>query len=48
VSPRLLPLIASCPSCGTDLVDEAFSFWCRSCQEPVSFAKVIAQRGPDE
>jgi hypothetical protein len=33
-------LIASCPGCGTDLVDEAFSFWCPSCRRSWSFAEV--------
>ena len=33
-------MIVSCPDCGTDLVDEAFSFWCPSCRASVSFARV--------
>ncbi len=39
--PRYRPrLIASCPDCGTDLVDEAFAFWCPACRQSVSFAQV--------
>lgn len=37
--------IASCPTCGADLVDEAFSLWCTQCQAAVSFASVIALGG---
>ena len=33
--------IHACPDCGTDLIDEAFSFWCPSCQQSVSFAQAI-------
>lgn len=33
--------IAACPDCGTDLVDEAFDFWCPSCQQAVSFNRAI-------
>lgn len=33
-------LIASCPECCTDLIDEAYEFWCPACQRAVSFAEV--------
>ena len=34
-------MIPACPDCGSDLIDEAFEFWCPSCQQAVSFARVI-------
>ena len=33
-------IIAACPHCGTDLQDEAFSYWCPSCQRSWSFVEV--------
>jgi exosome complex RNA-binding protein Csl4 len=38
-------VIASCPDCGADLIDEGFSFWCPACQQSVTFAKAIAVSG---
>jgi hypothetical protein len=37
--------IMSCPTCGEDLTDEAFTLWCPACQCSVSFASVIALGG---
>jgi predicted RNA-binding Zn-ribbon protein involved in translation (DUF1610 family) len=40
-------VIYSCPDCGADLIDEAFSFWCPSCQQSVSFAQAIGDIDDD-
>jgi hypothetical protein len=44
-STALHAAIMSCPDCGCDLVDEAFSAWCPSCQSSVSFARVVSMGG---
>ncbi len=34
-------IIASCPRCGTDLIDEGFSYWCPSCREGISAREAV-------
>ena len=41
-------MIASCPDCGADLIDEGFEFWCPSEQKAVSFAQAIAAGVSDD
>ena len=41
-------MIASCPDCGADLIDEGFSFWCKREQKSVSFARAAVMAGPDD
>ncbi len=41
-------MIASCPDCGDDLIDEAFTWWCCRCQRAVPYSEVIVQGDPDE
>ena len=33
-------MTAYCPDCGTELQDEAFEFWCPTCEAAVSYARV--------
>jgi hypothetical protein len=44
---RWHPPVVSCPTCGEDLQDEAFSLWCSRCQASVSFASVAVLGGDD-
>ncbi len=34
-------MTAVCPDCTTDLIDEAFTFWCPVCQRAVPYNEVI-------
>jgi hypothetical protein len=39
--PRYTPqIIASCPACSADLIDEAFTYWCPECRRSWSGCEV--------
>lgn len=38
--PYRATFIASCPRCGSDLIDEGFSFWCSGCREAITANEV--------
>jgi hypothetical protein len=43
-----MSVIVSCPVCGEDLIDEAFTWWCEFCERAVPYSEVIVQGDPDE